>query len=178
MAAAGGLRRDANRDGVYEHADAIRILDAWWPRWVRAEFEPVLGKAAYDQLLATVDDDNEPNNHGEHLGSAYQDGWYGYARKDLQTVLRRKVRGPYSREYCGKGSLKRCRAALRSSLKDALAVPAAQIYGGDPKCPNSDQWCFDAVNFRAVGGATQPLIHWINRPTFQQVVEIQKRAPR
>ena len=175
---AGGLRRDSDRDGVYEHSDAIRILDAWWPRWVRAEFEPVLGKAAYDQLLATVDDDNEPNNHGEHLGSAYQDGWYGYARKDLMTVLGRKVRGPYSREYCGKGSLKRCRAALRSSLKAALAVPASQIYGGDPKCPKSDQWCFDAVNFRAVGGATQPLIHWINRPTFQQVNEIQSRVPR
>ena len=41
--------------------------------------------------------DNEPNNHGDHLGSAYQDGWYGYAKKDLRTVLGKRVRGKYSR---------------------------------------------------------------------------------
>jgi hypothetical protein len=80
--------------------------------------------------------------------------------------------------YCGRGSLKRCRTALRKSLSGALTVPAAKLYGGDPKCPSSDQWCFDAVNFRAVGGATQPLIHWINRPTFQQANEIQSSVPR
>jgi acyl-homoserine lactone acylase PvdQ len=175
---AGGHRRDKDRDGVYEHADAIRIMDTWWPRWVRAEFAPALGKPAFDRLAATVGFDNEPNNHGEHLGSAYQDGWYGYARKDLMTVLGRRVRGPYTREYCGSGSLRRCRAALRNSLRAALAVPASELYGGDPKCPNADQWCFDAVSFRATGGATQPLIHWINRPTFQQVNEIQSEVTR
>jgi acyl-homoserine lactone acylase PvdQ len=175
---AGGHRRDTDRDGVYEHADAIRIMDAWWPRWVRAEFEPELGRAAFDRLAATVDFDNDPNNHGEHLGSAYQDGWYGYARKDLMSVLGRRVRGPYSRTYCGGGSLKRCRTALRRSLRAALSVPASELYSGDPECPQADQWCFDAVSFRAVGGATQPLIHWINRPTFQQVNEIRSAVPR
>jgi acyl-homoserine lactone acylase PvdQ len=175
---AGGHRRDKNKDGVYDQADAVRIMDAWWPRLVKAEFEPSLGRNAFRQLEETVDFDNEPNNGGQHLGSSYQDGWYGYSRKDLMTVLGRKVRGPYSRVYCGRGSLKRCRAVLRSSLKAALDVPAAKLYGGDPKCPASDQWCFDAVEFRAVGGATQPLIHWINRPTFQQVNEIQSQVPR
>ena len=67
---------------------------------------------------------------------------------------------------------------LRRSLAAAIKVPAAEIYGGDATCPNADQWCFDAVNFRAVGGATQPLIHWINRPTFQQVNEIHGQVPR
>jgi acyl-homoserine lactone acylase PvdQ len=175
---AGGLRRDKDRSGAYDKADAVRIMDAWWPRFVRAEFRPTLGEAAFKQLSDTVDFDNEPNNGGQHLGSAYQDGWYGYTRKDLRTVLGRKVRGPYSRVYCGNGSLKRCRTALRRSLRAALAMPAAKLYAGDPKCPNSDQWCFDAVNFRAVGGATQPLIHWINRPTFQQANEIQSSVPR
>jgi hypothetical protein len=175
---AGGHRRDKNRDGVYDNADAVRIMDAWWPRLVKAEFMPVLGRNAFRRLSETVDFDNEPNNGGQHLGSAYQDGWYGYSRKDLQTVLGHKVRGRYSRAYCGRGSLKRCRAALRKSLGAALGVPASKLYDGDPKCPNSDQWCFDAVNFRAVGGATQPLIHWINRPTFQQANEIQSQVPR
>jgi hypothetical protein len=175
---AGGLRRDSDRNGVYEHADAIRILDAWWPRWMRAEFQPVLGKPAFSALLKTVDADNEPNNAGQHLGSAYQDGWYGYARKDLQTVLGRHVRGPYSRRYCGRGKLKRCRTALRRSLRAAVAVPPATVYSGDPKCKAGDQMCFDSVSFRAVGGATQPLIHWINRPTFQQVNEIPRQVRR
>ena len=100
----GGLRRDHNRDGVYEHSDAIRIMDAWWPRWVDAQFRPVLGKPAFDQLTKTVAIDNPPNNHGDHLGSAYQGSWYGYVSKDLRSVLGQRVRGPYSREYCGKGS--------------------------------------------------------------------------
>jgi acyl-homoserine lactone acylase PvdQ len=175
---AGGLRKDADRNGVYDHTDAVRIMDAWWPRLVRAEFQPVLGRAAFAQLAATVDFDNEPNTHGEHVGSAYQDGWYGYVRKDLMSVLGRKVRGPYSRRYCGSGSLKRCRRALRGALRKALTMPAGQLYGGDPKCPNADQWCFDSVVFRAVGGATQPPIHWINRPTFQQANEIQSHVGR
>lgn len=38
--------------------------------------------------------------------------------------------------------------------------------GGDP------QWCHDSVRFRALGAVTQPPMHWINCPTFQQSVEI------
>jgi hypothetical protein len=29
-----------------------------------------------------------------------------------------------------------------------------------------------------VGAVNHPLIHWINRPTFQQALEIQRQAPR
>jgi acyl-homoserine lactone acylase PvdQ len=178
----GGLRKDANGDGVYEHSDAIRILDAWWPLWVAAEFEPALGKPAFDQLAGTIAIDNPPNNGGQHLGSAYQGSWYGFVRKDLRTLLGRAVRGPYSRRYCGGGSLSRCRSALRSSLAAAVKVPASTVYAGDKVCQDAgkpaDQWCFDAVRQRPIGGATQPLIEWINRPTFQQVVEVQHRVAR
>jgi hypothetical protein len=34
------------------------------------------------------------------------------------------------------------------------------------------------VRFSPVGATKQPLIHWINRPTYQQVNEIQRRVPR
>ena len=44
----GGQRRDQNKDGVYEHSDAIRIMDAWWPRWVEAQFKPALGPRRSD----------------------------------------------------------------------------------------------------------------------------------
>jgi acyl-homoserine lactone acylase PvdQ len=173
----GGLRKDANQDGVYEHSDAIKLLDAWWPLWVRSQFRPALGAKAYKALLAAVELDNAPNNHGDHLGSAYQTGWYGYVRKDLRTVLGRKVKGRYSRRYCG-GTLRRCRQVLRRSLRDAIKAARGAVYTGDPLCKNGDQYCYDAVRQRPVGGATQPLIHWINRPTYQQVVEVQGPAPR
>jgi acyl-homoserine lactone acylase PvdQ len=178
----GGLRKDSNRDGVYEHSDAIRIMDAWWPRWVQAQFQPVLGKPAFDTLAATIAIDNPPNNHGDHLGSAYQGSWYGFVSKDLRTVLGRRVRGPYARRYCGAGSLARCRRALRSSLATAAKVPASEVYAGDKVCADAgkagDQWCYDAIRQRPIGGATQPLIPWINRPTFQQAVEIRRRVAR
>ena len=179
---AGGLRRDANKDKVYEHAAAIRLMDAWWPLWVRAQFRPALGAKAFKAIEAAVQLDNEPNNHGDHLGSAYQTGWYGYVRKDLRTVLKRKVRGRYARKYCGGGRLRRCRQVLRRSLRDAIRAARGDVYGGDEVCADEgrpgDQWCYDAVRQRPVGGATQPLIHWINRPTYQQVTEIQGAAPR
>ena len=179
---AGGRRIDGDRDGAYEHEDAIRIMDAWWPLWVRAEFQPKMGKAAVDRLLATTQLDNAPNNHGDHLGSAYQGAWYGYVRKDLRTVLHRKVKGRYVQRYCGGGKLSKCRTRLRESLRAALSVPASALYGDDQVCKDEgqagDQTCFDTVRFRPVGGATQPLIPWINRPTYQQVNEIQSRVPR
>ena len=178
----GGQRKDGNKDKVYEHSNAIRLMDAWWPLWVKAQFRPALGAKAFNAIEAAVQLDNEPNNHGDHLGSAYQTGWYGYVRKDLRTVLKRKVRGKYARRYCGGGKLKRCRQVLRRSLRDAIRAARGDIYGHDEVCADEkrpgDQWCFDAVRQRPVGGATQPLIHWINRPTYQQVVEVQAPAPR
>jgi acyl-homoserine lactone acylase PvdQ len=167
----GGLRKDANRDGTYEHSDAIRILDAWWPLWVRAEFEPVVGKTAFDRLTSTLTVDDTPNGAGQHHGSAYQGSWYGFVSKDLRTTLGRHVRGRYARRFCG--SLKRCRRLLRQSLAAAVKIPASAVYSGDSACQAGDQVCWDAIRQRPTGGATQPLIEWINRPTFQQAVEVQ-----
>jgi acyl-homoserine lactone acylase PvdQ len=177
---AGTQRRDKNGDGVYDHAQAVRIMDAWWPRWLKAEFQPTLGTTIFETLPHSQD--NAPNNHGDHLGSAYQEGWYGYAKKDLATILGHDVEDPYARTFCGKGDLADCRRALRQSLKAALAVPASQLYSGDATCQkdnhDGDQMCFDKVSFRPLGAITQPLIPWINRPTYQQAVEIRGHRPR
>jgi acyl-homoserine lactone acylase PvdQ len=173
----GAHRRDRNHDGRYEDSDAIRIMDAWFPLWVGAEFKPVIGNDVFGRIDAINEVDNAPHNHGDHLGSAYDDGWYGYINKDLRQVLHRKVRGRYSRTYCGAGKRRRCRKLLAGTLARALKIPAAKVYSGDSLCDNGDQWCWDAVRQRPLGAITQPLIHWINRPTFQQVVEIPRSAP-
>jgi len=203
---AGAPRRDRNRDNVYEYPSAIRIMDAWWPLWIKGAYEPLLGAPTYDQFMDFKRIDNDPNNHGAHLGSAYQGGTYGLTQKDLRTLLgRRRLKGlqrppskeaRYSRTYCGankrrKASLKRCRAVLERTLLEAISKTPAQIYGNDPVCSKQpglgpkdpsrkagDQWCFDAIWQRPLGAAEQPVIHWINRPTFQQIVEIPKRLPR
>ncbi len=175
----GSHRIDRDRDGTYEHADAIRVFDAWWPLWMRAQFEPKLGK----KLFAAIENINElantPNNHGDHLGSAWQDGWHGYALADLRRLLRTGDRRGWSRVYCGGGSRTRCARALETSLRAALDVPAKTLYGGDAACQaagrDGDQACYDTIMFRPIGGVTQPLIPWQNRPTFQQTVEVGAR---
>ncbi len=171
---AGSHRIDRDRDGRYDDAEAIRIMDAWWPGLVQAMFRPVMGTALLKQLEETHEIDNDPNNHGDHLGSAYQTGFYGYVKKDLQRVLKIRVKQRYARAFCGRGNRGRCRKALIASLRAAIAQKPEKVYPADEKCKTAgDQYCRDAVSFRPLGGVTQPLIHWINRPTYQQAVEIQ-----
>jgi hypothetical protein len=98
-------------------------------------------------------------------------------QKDLRSVLRMRVAGPLNRVYCGAGSLARCRAALESSLIEAMSESSQQVYPADGVCQAGDQMCSDSIQFRATGAVTQPLIEWINRPTFQQAVEIGAQAP-
>ncbi len=140
----------------------------------------MLGQA----LLADVSNEfaiNDEPGHGTsgaHLGSSWDVGFYGIVQKDLRTVLGKRVRGPLNRIYCGRGSLKRCRAALRASLRQAMAESPQQVYPADGVCKAGDQMCSDSIQFRAVGAISQPLIEWINRPTFQQADEIQGHGPR
>ena len=96
-ATAGAHRIDRDKDGRYDDAEAIKIMDAWWPGMVSAMFKPVMGAPLLDQLRQTHEIDNAPNNHGGHLGSAYQTGFYGYVKKDLQRVLKVKVKQRYAR---------------------------------------------------------------------------------
>ncbi|HVF79985.1 MAG TPA: penicillin acylase family protein [Solirubrobacteraceae bacterium] len=177
----GSHRRDRDGDGRYEHADAIRILDAFWPRWMRAQFEPSLGAPLYAQLTRAHAIDTTPNSRGDHVGSAFQGGWYGYAHKDLRRALGLKVRAQYGKRYCGAGNRARCASALRGALAEALATEPATLYR-DATCtkagaPN-DQACFDKIAFSAIGAITQPMIGWQNRPTYQLAVEVQGHRPR
>ena len=98
-------------------------------------------------------------------------------QKDLRAALGEHVAGPLNRVYCGDGSLAACRAALESSLSQAVAETPEQVYPADGVCAAGDQMCSDSIQFRAIGAITQPLIEWVNRPTFQQADEIQGHGP-
>ncbi|MFJ8982270.1 penicillin acylase family protein [Streptomyces sp. NPDC102282] len=174
--AAGAQRKETSPGShAYTHADAVRIMDAWWPKLVEAEFRPGLGDSLYTALTASLATDESPaashGPSGAHSGSAFQYGWWGFADKDLRQVLGQPVKGPLGKTYCGDGDLSACRSALLSTLKAAAAVPAATVYPGDDNCKAGEQWCTDAIIHRALGGISQKSIHWQNRPTYQQVVE-------
>ncbi|WP_172385533.1 penicillin acylase family protein [Streptomyces sp. MNP-20] len=173
---AGAQRKETARGShTYAHPDAVRTMDAWWPRLVEAAFAPGLGKDLYDALTAQLGVDEAPSaGHGPtgaHAGSAFQYGWWGYVDKDLRTVLGRPVEGWSRTAHCGGGTLDACRETLLTTLKQALAVPASAVYPGDAACKAGDQWCADAVIHRPLGGITHRTIQWQNRPTYQQVVE-------
>ncbi|MFG2637420.1 penicillin acylase family protein [Streptomyces sp. NPDC048362] len=172
-----GAKRTETSPGskTYANADAIRILDAWWPQLVKAEFEPGLGSDLYTAFTANLPTDEAPSaGHGptgSHAGSSFQYGWWSYVDKDIRAVLGEDVQGGLPRKYCGGGSLGNCRDSLISTLKQASALTAAQVYPGDDQCSAGDQWCADSITQRALGGIKHGRIGWQNRPTFQQVVE-------
>ncbi|MGQ7748487.1 penicillin acylase family protein [Streptomyces sp. WC2508] len=174
--AAGSERRE-NSPGshTYTHADAVRIMDAWWPKLVEAEFRPGLGEGLYGALTDSLATDESPaashGPSGAHSGSAFQYGWWGFVDKDLRQVLGQPVKGPLAKSYCGSGDLDSCRDALLTSLKQAVAQPATEVYPGDDNCKAGEQWCSDSIVHRPLGGIGQKAIHWQNRPTYQQVVE-------
>ncbi|MEU2224011.1 penicillin acylase family protein [Streptomyces sp. NPDC018347] len=174
---AAGARRTETSAGskTYADADAIRVLDAWWPLLVKAEFEPGLGSGLYTAIGNNLPVDEAPSaGHGptgSHAGSSFQYGWWSYVDKDIRAVLGEPVRGGLGRKYCGDGSLTACRDLLIGTLKQAAGLTAAQVYPGDDQCSAGDQWCADSIAQRTLGGIKHGRISWQNRPTYQQVVE-------
>jgi acyl-homoserine lactone acylase PvdQ len=164
--------------GLYDQADAVRIMDAWWPLLVKAEFGPVLGTELLGDVESEFPINDQPGNSGAHLGSAFDVGFYGIVQKDLRSVLGQHVAGPLNRTYCGGGSRAGCRAALVASLLQAAGESFAQVYPAQGSCAAGDQMCSDSIQYRALGGITQPAQEWINRPTFQQADEILGHGPR
>lgn len=164
----GSHRRSRDDDAEYDESAAVSLMDRWWNPALDAVFKPRLGAA-----LTTVPQgrDDKPGP----LGSAYHDGWYGYLQKDLRTLLGLHVRGRFENLYCGKGSLKDCRKALRQSLRDAVGS-LEQEFGPDPADWDAGEEG-DMIQFRAIGLATLDPMRWQNRPTFQQVISFRRAAP-
>jgi hypothetical protein len=167
---AGGHRRDLNKDGADEFTEAITLMDAWWPKLVHAEFEPALGKDGFDAVedIVPVGD----HTRGEPDAPAFFDGWWGYVSKDLRALFGKRVRGDLSREYCGRGSRRRCRKALRGSLQEALSVTPQQLYGFDDCKDDPQPSCFDRNNSIVASGISIDPQPFQNRPTFQQTVSV------
>ncbi|MEU5846893.1 penicillin acylase family protein [Saccharopolyspora shandongensis] len=165
----------------YAHTEAIELLDAWWPRLVRGEFEPAVGADAYRAMTDMMQINESPSGwqNGEpglhvgqgHQGSAFQFGWFGQVSKDIRAVLGEPMPGGFGEPLCGGGDAGACRQMLLDTLRQAAETPATDTYPGDADCKPGDQWCADAILQTKIGGISQQKISWQNRPTYQQVVE-------
>jgi acyl-homoserine lactone acylase PvdQ len=137
------------------------VMDAVWTPIAEAVLGPVLGELMpeFESLNGT---DNPPNS----TGSSFDSGWYGYVYKDLRSELGLPVEGPFSRQYCGNGSLEACRASLWAVIqKAAEGLEAAQ--GSEPSA-----WRAPEVRIDFPPGLLPGFtMSWTNRSTYQQVIE-------
>ncbi|MGA2321221.1 MAG: penicillin acylase family protein [Solirubrobacteraceae bacterium] len=149
------------------NAPGAAILDAAWTPIAEAVLSPVLG-AELTSVFASM---NSPNNAPSSTGSAYDEGWYGYVYKDLRSELGLPVKGPYSRQYCGGGSLTACRASLWAAVQKA----AEQLQASQGSNPAA--WRAAKVRITFPPGLLPYTMRWTNRSTFQQVIEFTGHAP-
>ena len=176
---AGSHRRDLDGDNVIEHGPAIAVMDDWWPLIAQRVFRPVLGKTAYEAVRDVSDYGSPPPSDGSAFGS----GWWSEVNTDLRSLLGARVRAPLSRPYCGRGKLGRCRRVLLGALTDAIAN-AKERYGVgaldeiqmEAVCDDGD--LCDEIAFTTAGAVGVDDIPWQDRPTFQQIVEVQGHRPR
>ncbi|HET9074399.1 MAG TPA: penicillin acylase family protein [Solirubrobacteraceae bacterium] len=182
--AAGGHRWDLTRSGTDANTTAIELMDAWWPRLLRAEFFPRLGTTVFDDLKGML------NFGSVYTGTApnepdFAEGWFSYVDKDMEDLLAARrhhgrvvgVPGAYAKLFCGDGSFNACRTDLRASLRDALAVSPQSLYGYGICASNPQPSCFDQDQSTEVSAIPVTPFPFQNRPTFQQVVELTQTLP-
>jgi len=142
-------------------APAAAVMDGAWTPIAEAVLGPVLGELTpeFESIAGT---DDAPSS----TGSSFDSGWYGYVYKDLRSLLGQSVAQPYSRQYCGSGSLEACRASLWAAIQGA----AEQLEGSQGSVLTS--WHAKKVRITFPPGLLPSFtMRWTNRSTFQQVIE-------
>jgi acyl-homoserine lactone acylase PvdQ len=183
----GGWRRDRNNDGVYDQRAQVVLMDAWFPHLIDALLPQV-----------TAIDGAGPNQNptvcsGLALqcrldapgpqGSAYEYGYHEFMKRLLQTVLGAPGHHEYRALKCaGTGTMADCRAGVLTALAQALSDlgglasqatwDGTVLYNANSPMPGDAVEVYDAVVHQPFGIKTVPHIRWLNRPTFQQVVEV------
>jgi hypothetical protein len=168
--ASGASRRDRDANGVYDHGSAVAIMDEWFERMIDAVFTGQLGAFYGDIPLGF---DNAPGP----VGSAYQSGYYGLLDKAFRMALGQPVARPFDVLRCADGTPGGCRSALVSSLEDTVSALETTFASVDPNDWQADPTA-DQIEFVPFGLAEVDPIPWINRPTFQQVVQVESRRPQ
>jgi acyl-homoserine lactone acylase PvdQ len=176
----GAHRRAIVNPDRYDDGTAVAFMDQLYPRLAHAVFDPWLDGGQFAQLVGLLWLNDRPGP----LGSAYDAGWEGYLQRSLQQAVNPALPVRYSQSFCGSGTLATCQAALKTALQGAIDAETSAYGSSDPAawtCDRGNQGsgqCNPAVDdivFSAVGLENLPHLPWVNRPTFQQVVEYPAR---
>ena len=160
-------RKGASLQGIKEPSNpGAAVMEAIWTPLAEVVLGPVLGtlEPEFESLART----DNPRNAG---GSSFGGGWYGYVYKDLNSLLGHKPAQPYSRQYCGSGSLEACRNSLWGVIQHA-AEKLEEKQGPNPK-----KWRAKPVRIEFSPGYLSYTMSWTNRSTFQQIIEFTGHAP-
>jgi acyl-homoserine lactone acylase PvdQ len=185
-------RRGQNEEnGGYDQGNAVAIMDDLYPRLVHKVFDAAwIGPDAY-RLLDPGAGENINRQPGLHpladppgsKGSAYDassGGWESNLQRAFRQAMNGGIANGYSQSYCGHGDASQCRSDLQAALQETYTA-LSSAYGD----PNPDHWTCqrsntgagqcnnarDDIVFQTVGLEAVPSIPWINRPTFQQVIQ-------
>jgi acyl-homoserine lactone acylase PvdQ len=165
----GASRLDGDLDGKIDDPGAA-VMDAAWPKIADAVLSGKIGPLT-DRLAELIPRDDNANNQG----SAYDSGWYGYVKDDLEWIfgvhVPEAVPPPL---YCGGGNSGVCRASVWAAL-DAAGNELAAAQGPDPSAWRADSTT-ERIQFRP--GLLGKTMRWTNRPTFQQVISFSSHRPR
>jgi hypothetical protein len=144
---------------------------------VRAEFQPVVGKPLMDFINQQFNS-IQPDGIRDGTGNGFFAGWEMDVQQDLRQVLHQRVSGRFSRTYCGRGSLKRCRALLVRTLLQAAAGLRSR-YGASTAnwrlpvtCAVTSPPSCDQIVAVAAGAINVPPQPFDNRGTFYQAVAV------
>lgn len=175
----GAYRRDRDASGTYDHRGAVVLMDAWFLR-LMPRVTPQLEALAANGVPTLTSRYDAPRAQG----SAYQEGWFQHMRRLMQSALAVPGRTDYRALKCaGADDVATCRTAVLTALDEALGDLGglgnqANWSGSQLRYAKGDDCgvvedC-DAVEHTSFAFQPVPPIHWINRPTFQQVVEIRR----
>jgi hypothetical protein len=195
----GAHRRDRGGSGSYEQGNAVAIMDKLYPRLAHAVFDPWLapGGAGEPDIFGQLAGMNGLNDLPRAQGSAYDGGWEGYLQRSLEQAVKPALANGYSQAYCGgngsggNGDLASCQAALKSALDSAISQLTSIYASANPsawtcsrsndtggRAPGSAQAdgarctpSLDDIQHSVLGVGKVPSMPWVNRPTFQQVVQ-------
>ncbi len=172
----GSHRRALVNPSRYEEGTAVAIMDNLSPRLAHAVFDPWLDSSQFSQLVAI----NPLNDPPGPKGSSYDGGWEGYLQRSLGQAVDPSLANGYSQPYCGSGSLPACQKALTAALQAAIDAETAAYGSANPSTWSCDRFnsgagqcnpAADDIVFSPVGVLSLPNLPWVNRPTFQQVVQ-------
>jgi acyl-homoserine lactone acylase PvdQ len=177
----GAWRRDRDKDGKYDARQAVVLMDAWYPHLIDALLPQVTAIDGGDKSngLALQGRYDAPRAQG----SAFEYGYFQMMKRVLQMALGTPGHTDYRALKCaGTGTATDCRNAVVTALTQALADlggwaardgwDGTTLVNAQTSMTGETVETYDAINHQAFGLLPIAPIPWINRPTFQQVVEI------